>query len=166
MSTHPAYEEGARQARETFATLRASITDLPAVALDWAPAAGVNTLAVLARHTATAAQFGAALAAGAEAAFGPYREGPRKEAFKSRQLTSDALEAEIDAAGAVVERLLLGAPADGLAEPARFTDENPGFYATRAGALLSMLGHLREHTGQASLLRELWQATGPQHGWR
>jgi len=166
MTTHPAYEEGARQARETFATLKASITDLPTQALDWAPAAGVNTLAVLVRHAVAAARFGAAVAAGGEAAFGPYREGPRRQAFQSRQLTSGALEQEIDEAAAVVDRLLLGAPPEGLGEPVRFTDESPGFYTTRAGALISMLGHLREHTGQASLVRELWAATGPQHGWR
>ena len=139
-----------RQQQRAFETV---IAGLSVEALDWQPAAGANSLAVLVTHAWGAAQAWTLRAAGQEMA--------RDRAAEFRVgADPTALLALLTAGGARIEAALLAidpATLGGVrirpsARPA--SDEE----YTAAQCVLHAVEHAQEHLGQAYLTRQLWEA--------
>jgi Protein of unknown function (DUF664) len=148
---------------EALSALKVALTDLddvlaglPDAALDWRPAPEANPVTVLARHSLTAAKFLVGTGAGLAPDRQAYMTGDRAEAFAAAGATVAGLRAEVAAAGEELSTICGRGTDAALAAVAPW--ELAG--APRSGAYLVMhaLGHLREHTGQAALIRDLWKA--------
>lgn len=136
-----------------------TLANLPAEALDWSPAEGSNSIAVLTRHSLTATIFLASAAAGLNPDRKAYLEGDRAEAFQLRGTTSAALREEIGRRLGTLEGIMAKGTDGSLVVPASWSWPN-GRTPVGAELLIHSVGHLKEHTGQASLIRDLWVARG------
>jgi uncharacterized damage-inducible protein DinB len=145
-------------AEASLAMLGDAVRDLPDPALDWTPVSGTNSIAVLANHSLTSLAFW--IAAGAGLAPDPrrYREQTRAAAFRTRGASVEALLAELKEAAAELGVTLEQADPSVLDQPVPGTEDDNGNLRTGAACLVHGIGHLREHTGQAMLMRDLWWA--------
>jgi len=139
-----------RQQQRAFETV---IEGLPAEALDWQPAPGANSLAVLVAHAWGAAQAWTLRAAGRE------MERDRAAEFRTRADPA-ALRTLLTGGGARIEAALdaidpatLGDLRIGPATQPSSDEEYTG-----ARCVLHAVEHTQEHLGQAYLTRELWEA--------
>lgn len=159
MSTmHPAYQAALNVTRESFAMLRDAVDGLPGEALAWKPAPGTNSLAVLVAHSITATEFWVDAGAGQPRSIAAYRSGERAASFAAGPASAASLQGDIDRCIAgLAETFARGTEADLLA-----VVEWPGVddapKATGYECLHRAIGHLREHGGQAQLMRDLWAA--------
>jgi uncharacterized damage-inducible protein DinB len=150
----PFYAAFADRLQTMMRGLDEALTGLPPAALDWSPGPELNTLGVLAIHTAGATRFWIGEMAGAD---GSNRV--RAQEFASRGQDAAALRARLDEVLAhslgVLARLT---PADLGAER---THPQSGQTCTVAWALLHALDHLSEHVGHAQMTRQLWLGRQP-----
>jgi hypothetical protein len=142
--------------RTTHEDMRHSIEGLSAEALNWRPAPDeTNSIAVLANHSLESTITWLSVAVD-----GPLPERDRPVEFEYVTAGADELLAFLDES---FERCL------GLVDKSRSVDwsalrrhwkpdEGPEVFA--AWALLHALEHLREHEGQMSLTRQLWEQRG------
>lgn len=130
---------------------------LPDEALDWAPAPGQNSIAVLVRHSLAATPFLWGWAAGIPADRRAYFEGERATAFRTAGVTAAALTAAIDSARAELAAILERVTDQTLAAKAAW-DWPDGGTPDGGELLIHAIGHLREHTAHAGLTRDLWLA--------
>jgi hypothetical protein len=146
-------------ARQSFAMLKEAITGLPVEAFDWTPAPNTNSLTVLTRHSIAACRFFFGVAAGIPGSIAEYRKGDRAEAFRSMGGTAATLTKAIDDFLPEMAAITAGGTEGHLAEMIGWPEEAPDVL-TRTGAeiLVNGVGHLREHVGQAQLMRDLWLA--------
>jgi uncharacterized damage-inducible protein DinB len=147
-------------ARETFerslADLSETVSGLPADGLNWRPTGeDTNTVAVLATHAVASANAWLAVATGA-----PQPERDRDAEFRTVATSDGDLLATVERYGERCRALLDAAgPFEPAASRTTFrhaTGDEPEV-VTAAWALLHALEHLREHVGQASLTRQLWE---------
>lgn len=139
---------------QSLAMLRDAIQELPDSALDWTPLAGTSSVAVLAIHGLSSLRFWVAAGAGLEPSQEVYLREERPEAFRSRDRKVPGLVEAIDAArGQLRETLAKG---DERALEAQVPFETEGRRLTGAECLVRGVAHLREHVGQAQLMRDLW----------
>lgn len=154
---HDTYFAALTLARIAFEDLNEVLAAVPDEALDWTPAAGTNSLPVLARHVISATAFLSASASG----LGPDREkyvkGDRATAFKAKGVTGAALQAEVTAFADEVG-LLLARGTDATLAAKMPWPMADGRNWCGAELLIHTIGHLREHVGQAELMRDLWLA--------
>ncbi|MGH2607963.1 MAG: DinB family protein [Tepidiformaceae bacterium] len=145
--------------RQSFAMLKEAITGLPDEAFDWTPVPGTNSLTVLTRHCIAASRFFGGVASGVPGSIAEYRKGDRAQAFHAMGGSAASLAAAIDGAIAEAGQILSKGTDAHLAELIGWPDEAPDM-PTRTGAeiLVNGVGHLREHVGQAQLMRDLWLA--------
>ena len=137
--------------------LREAIEGLPPEALTWVPFEGTNSLAVLVRHGISATRFFLNAGSGSVGSISDYRAGERAEAFKASSATVEGLVAEMAAFEAEAENILAAGTDAHLVAAVAWPDAKPPIPSrTGAGALVHAVGHLREHVGQAQILRELW----------
>lgn len=148
--------------RQTFTMLKEAIGGLPDEAFDWTPAPNTNSLTVLTRHCIAAARFFAGVASGIPGSIAEYRRGDRAEAFRAMGGSAATLTAAIDAVMEEIGEIHANGTAAHLAEMIGWPDEAPDM-PTRTGLeiLVNGVGHLREHVGQAQLMRDLWLARNP-----
>jgi DinB superfamily len=153
---HATYAEALAAIRVALNDLDEVLAGLPDEALNWRPGPDANPIVVLARHSLTATKFLLGTAAGLAPDRQAYMTGERAEAFAAAGATVTDLRAEVAAAGAGLSGICEKGSEAALAAVAPW--ELSG--APRSGAYLVMhaLGHLREHTGQAALIRDLWKA--------
>jgi hypothetical protein len=144
-------------ARESLEMLHRAVDGLPPEALSWTPAPGTNSIAVLTMHGLTATRFFFKVACGEIGSLAEYRAGDRAEAFATAGGTAFDLQAEIDACLPELEEILSKGRPEHL-EPAISWPEDPNLVRTGYGFLINTLAHLREHVGQAQLMRDLWLA--------
>jgi uncharacterized damage-inducible protein DinB len=139
-----------RRQRRDF---EAVIAGLPPAALDWRPAAGANSLAVLLTHAWGAAQAWTARAAGREI------ERDRAAEFRARA-DPEGLRALLAAGAARIEAALDAVDPATLGAVRLGPSTRPAADEERTGArcLLHAVEHAQEHLGQAYLTRELWEA--------
>jgi hypothetical protein len=141
--------------------LKEAIAGLPDEAFGWTPAPNTNSLTVLVRHCIAAARFFFGVASGIPGSVAEYRRGDRAEAFRAQGGSAAELTRAIEEFLPEMERILSGGRDEHLEElvgwPAEAAD-----IPTRSGAeiLVAGIGHLREHVGQAQLMRDLWLARG------
>ncbi len=132
----------------------ATFKDLPAEALDWKPAADMNSFCVLVVHTTAASRFWVG-----DAVLGESSNRNRPAEFQASGLTDDELKARFGTLEAYVrsglERLTV-ADLDVIRSL-----HHPGLGrmidVTRGGALLQALDHTGLHLGHAQITRQLWE---------
>lgn len=145
--------------RESFAMLAAAIEGLPDEALAWIPAPNTNSITVLTAHGVSATRFFLRCGSGEVGSMAGYRATERAEAFAARGTTAKALLTLIQDFVAEAETILRGGTEAHLGARVEWADvENPPPARTGAGSLFAAIGHLREHVGQAQLMRDLWLA--------
>lgn len=157
----PTHQAALRVARESFDMFAEALAGLPGEALSWRPQAqNTNSLAVLASHSATATRFWLSSGAGESKSIDEYRKDDRAPSFAVEGGAADEFLAQFDAVLAGLATLFASATESHLAaEVAQPADPS----MTRSGAecLVHGIGHLREHVGQALLIRDLWLARKP-----
>jgi hypothetical protein len=146
-------------ARQSFAMLKEAIAGLPDEAFDWTPAPNTNSLTVLTRHSIAASRFFLGVASGRPGSVAEYRKGDRADAFRAQGGNASALTRAIDDFLPEMASILAAGSDAHLMEMIGWPDEAPDI-PTRSGAevLVAGIGHLREHVGQAQLMRDLWLA--------
>ncbi|MEX0781192.1 MAG: DinB family protein [Dehalococcoidia bacterium] len=145
--------------RQSFAMLKEAIAGLPDEAFDWTPAPGTNSLTVLTRHCIAASRFFGGVASGVPGSIAEYRKGDRAEAFRAMGGNAASLTLTIDGAIAEAGQILAKGTDAHLAEMIGWPHEAPDIpIRTGAEILVNGVAHLREHVGQAQLMRDLWLA--------
>lgn len=157
MST-PTHLAALEDIQDSLKWLREVISGLPVEALDWVPAPGANSITVLASHAVPSTVYWVQAGSGKDPSHAAYVQNHRKRAFEANRLTELDLRSLIDQAEADAEAALRDGTDQHLT--ARFTlddepDEPPVSGAT---CLVHGASHLREHVGQAALVRDLWLA--------
>ena len=147
-----------RQQQRAFETV---IDGLPVEALDWQPAPGANSLAVLVTHAWGSAQAWVLRAAGREI------ERDRAAEFRAkgdpaalRTLLAEGW-ARIEGALGAIDLAALGQVRIGPS-----TRPSSDEVYTGAGCVLHAVEHVQEHLGQAYLTRQLWDARRAAGGAR
>ena len=134
--------------------LNAALLDLPIAALDWSSGPEINSLAVLAAHSAGSERYWIGQVAGGE----PLQR-DRAAEFKTAGVDASTLIARLDAALAhsrsVVTRLTL---ADLEKNTGVIHDDRS---VTGAWALLHALEHVSVHLGHMQIMRQLWLQAHP-----
>lgn len=136
---------------EGHAELRVVVSDLDAAALGWRPAADTNSIAALTAHALDAERFLVSTAAGIDV------ERDREAQFRITVDGPAELLALIDRLEGEVDGYLEHVTADRLTTPV----ERPGRVHEGAWWLLHALEHTREHVGQATLTRQLYEQRAP-----
>lgn len=145
--------------RNSLDMLRAALDGLPDEATGWTPAPNTNSLTVLTVHSLTSVRFFLGNGSGHVRTITDYRTEDRTPAFASQRQPAAALIARIDAALPGLEALLENASEADLAAAMTWPpDDAPNLPATGTGCLFHAIAHLREHVGQAQLMRDLWFA--------
>ena len=140
-----------RRARDD---LRAAIDGLPPDALNWRPAAAdTNSIAVLATHSLTSTREWLSVAVDAPL---PARDRPTEFQFEAASATE--LLAFTDALFEDCLSLIDSSRTVDWAALRHHWDPGRDIELFAAWALLHALEHLREHVGQMSLTRQLWEA--------
>jgi uncharacterized damage-inducible protein DinB len=139
-----------RLLEEKHADFAAALTGLSPEAINWEPGEGMNSLAVLAVHSAGAERFWIGDIAMQE----PLKR-DRPGEFATKDVTAEQallrLEWAIDYARGALERLAISDLA------ARRVDPRNGREMTAGWALLHALEHTAMHAGHAQITRQLWE---------
>lgn len=138
--------------------LREAVHDLPDEATAFTPAPNTNSLTVLTIHSLTSIAFFLGNGAGHPKTMEAYRAEDRTPAFAAHGEPSARLIARIDAAIPELEALLNNGSQADLDREVAWPADVSGLPATGLGCLFHGVAHLREHVGQAQLMRDLWFA--------
>ena len=140
-----------RRARDD---MRAAIDGLPPDALNWRPAGDdTNSIAAMANHAVTSARTWLSVAVEAPL---PDRDRPTEFDFTARD--SGDLLAFVDGLFEDCLSLIDSSRTVNWAALRKHWDPGRDIELFPAWALLHALEHLREHVGQMSLTRQLWEA--------
>ena len=140
--------------QELHQELNSALGGLPPEALNWSPGPGMNSLAVLAAHTAGAERYwiGDVIARDDS-------QRDRAAEFRTQAVSARALIDRLDAALAhsrgVVEQLDLAALDERRQSP------RDGGEVTVAWALSHALEHTAIHLGHMQIMRQLWEQRQP-----
>ena len=156
MST-PTHEATLDDIRDTFAWLREIVTDLPVKALDWRPAARANSITALVCHALPSTRFWVRAGSGGAPSHRDYVKNERNGQFErkgdsARSHLDQLINFELD-----IEIALRNGTEAHLAMLFAMDDEPDELPVTGAYCLIHAASHLREHAGQAALLRDLWR---------
>ncbi|HMN29678.1 MAG TPA: DinB family protein [Caldilineaceae bacterium] len=134
-----------------FHDLDEAIAGLPTEALDWAPGAEMNSISVLAAHTAGSVRYWVS-----DVALGKNSTNRRREVeFQTHGLTADELRRLLQAALADVLNALEAFDDAELATPRLAPSQ--GNTVTAGWALAHALAHAATHLGHIQLTRQLWE---------
>jgi hypothetical protein len=151
------YEAAVAATRQSLQLFEQAVDGLADEALDWRPLPAMNSLAVLLAHCDASLRFWLRAAAAEPVSMRDYEEGERAASFRASGGSVSSARARLEQLAAEAEEILAGAPATALSA-ARSWPGGAGPQLTGAECLFRALGHLREHVGQAQLMRELWLA--------
>lgn len=130
-----------------------ALQDLPSEALDWVPGEDMNSLAVLAAHTAGSQRYWIGDVAGQEPS-----DRVRGDEFRTADVSASELQALLDAALAHSRTVLARLRSDELDESRESPMHDRPF--TVGWALMHALEHTAVHTGHMELTRQLWDQRG------
>jgi uncharacterized damage-inducible protein DinB len=151
----PFFVDFLRLLEEKHADFAAALAGLPPEAINWEPGDGMNSLAVLAAHSAGAERFWIG-----DIALQEPLARDRPGEFATRDYTAEQAAARLrwslDYARDALGRLSVAE----LAAP-RLNPRNGG-ETTVGWALLHALEHTAMHAGHAQLTRQLWEARAPR----
>ena len=125
-----------------------TLKDLPPAALDWSPAAEVNSLNVLVVHTVGAQRF---LIGEVVAGEPPTRD--RDAEFKVSGLDADELIKRVNGSFEYVRSILDGLRTEDLSAPRNFRGQETSV----AWVLGHALKHTATHLGHIQLMRQVWE---------
>jgi uncharacterized damage-inducible protein DinB len=128
-----------------------ALKDLPPAALDWSPAAEINSIVALVVHTVGAQRF---LIGEAVASDPANRD--REAEFKVRGLDVEALAQHLNASLEYIRSVLEGLTVDDLAAMRDFR----GRERSVAWILGHALKHTATHMGHIQLMRQVWELYG------
>ena len=150
ITLQPLFDSYLERLQNLHADIRHAIEGLPVEALDWSPGHEMNSLAVLATHTAGAERYwiGDVIARNDS-----HRD--RAAEFRARAIDSATLLERLDAVLASSHRVLEGLTLSDL-ETTRIVPRD-GSEVTVAWALLHTLEHTAIHLGHMQLVRQLWE---------
>ncbi len=154
---HDTYYAALIRARDALTDLEETLAGVPDAALDWTPVSGTNSLAVLTRHSITATAWLGAQASGIGSDREAYLKNERAASFRARGTTTAALHEELTKFSDELGLLLARGNEATLAAEASWPMAD-GRNWKGAEFLIHAIAHLREHVGQAQLLRDLWLA--------
>ncbi len=130
--------------------IRRTIEGLSREALDWSPGPDMNSLAVLAAHTAGAERYWVGDVAGQDAS------GRDRDAeFRTKGLDVDALTTRLNAALEHSRRVLENLTVADI--DARRISPRDGKEYTVAWALMHALEHTAIHLGHMQIVRQMWE---------
>ncbi|MBA4179074.1 MAG: hypothetical protein C0506_00655 [Anaerolinea sp.] len=156
----PTHQAALTTARDSFAMFAEALEGLPDEALSWRPEAeNTNSIAVLATHCVTATRFWLGLGAGQVGSIGEYRERFRAPSFEVSGAAAVELKAQFEAILTEITEVMGRGSEEHLTARIEWP-EDPSMTPSGAEALFRAIGHLREHVGQAQLMRDLWLARG------
>ncbi len=136
--------------RRACADIHTAIDRLPTDALNWRPAPDdTNSIAVLAIHSLTSTRHWLSVAVDE-----PLPSRDREAEFEATTRKPAELLHFVDSATAVCLSLI---DEDRVVDWSALRDPNGNRQLFAAWALLHALEHLREHVGQISLTRQLWE---------
>lgn len=127
-----------------------AIAGLPPEALDWSPGPEMNSMAVLAAHTAGAERYWIGDIIGQDPS-GRVRE----QEFETQGLTEAVLREKLQTALAHSQGVLAALALDDLARPRYSSRHDKNF--TAGWTLIHALEHTAVHTGHIQLMRQLWE---------
>lgn len=144
------YTDYSERLGQQVAALQKTLAGLPDAALDWTPTPAMNSLAVLATHSAGATRYWIGDVVGDDRS-----DRIRASEFAAAGTSAEALSAQLAAMLAHSRQVLaVLTPADWLrvCQPPSHDRR-----VTVGWALLHALEHLAEHVGHAQITRELWE---------
>lgn len=147
-----AYYQQLQTIHDEIATV---IDELPQEALDWRPSAAMNSVAVLAAHTAGAERYWIGDVAGAD-----HAPRVRSEEFETRGQGAEELQQRLAAVLAHSHDVLQTLTVDELPE-LRHSWRDEKRYSV-AWALVHALEHSAMHLGHMQIIRDLWQASNQE----
>ncbi len=155
----PTHAAALASATDSLSLLKETLAVLPDEALNYVPQPGLNPLAVLIAHSISATRFLFLLGTGQVSSFVEYRNGSRAASFEAKGTGIAKVNAEVDAFLAELEGILAQGTEAHLADVPTYPGEDDA--PRRSGALCLIHGsaHLREHVGQAELMRDLFLAS-------
>jgi len=136
---------------ELHTSMKQVIVALPPVALDWSPAAGVNSVAVLVTHVCGSERFWIGEKVG-----GLPAARNRSAEFVVRGMDSAALSATLDESLAQARDVLAKLSLDDLTRPVGVSQH--GFAYDVAWSLQHALEHVALHTGHLEVTRQWWES--------
>jgi uncharacterized damage-inducible protein DinB len=139
-----------KQLEVLHADMNRAIADLPVEALNWAPGTGMNSVAVLAAHTAGSERYWIGDVVARDDSHRDRAAEFRTQAASGAELI-DRLEAALAHSRGVVESLTLA----NLAEQRRVSAERE---VTVAWALVHTLEHVATHLGHVQMMHDVWLA--------
>lgn len=154
----PTHQAALSVSRDSFAMFAEALEGLPDEALSWRPQAeNSNSIAVLATHCITSTRFWLALGAGQVGSIDVYRRDYRAPSFEVAGAAAGELIGQFEAVMAALADVMSQGTDSHLTARIEWP-EDPSLKLTGAEALFRSVGHLREHVGQAQLMRDLWLA--------
>jgi uncharacterized damage-inducible protein DinB len=147
---HTAYEAILDRLDELHRSIRETLNDLPAEALDWSPAPEMNSLSVLIVHLAGAERY---WVGDVVQGIPSFRD--RDAEFRAKGLSAGALAQRITDLESY-ERLVLGNLDLASLEEERISPRD-GRRTTVAWALSHALEHTAIHVGHIQILSQLWK---------
>ena len=130
--------------------IRRELARLPDEALDWSPAADMNSIAVLITHLVGAERFWVG-----DVAMGESSERVRSAEFQVTNLTSEELDARLTASLTYIRSVLPRFSIDDL----ELSRPAPGYAQTFTvgWSLLHAMEHTATHVGHIQMMRHYWQ---------
>ena len=158
VAMHATYRAALTVFEQSIDMMRDAVKDMPDAALDWTPASGMSSVAVLVMHSVTATRAFAGVGAGVAKSQKEYREEDRAEAFRTRSQSTPALVAALDALRGELPVRFEAAPEGMLERETEWVDDTARRF-TGAECLFRAVGHLREHVGHVQVMRDLWMTS-------
>jgi uncharacterized damage-inducible protein DinB len=147
---HPMITEYLASLTEQHAELLKQLDGLTQAGLEWVPAEGANSLAVIAAHVAGSQKYWLG-----DVVSGRESKRDRPGEFATKGVGMEGLRAAMDSAMRDSEAVLSTLTPDELTET-RFAPLQKGERSV-GWVLNHMLAHISEHVGHAQLTRQLWE---------
>ena len=143
-----------KQLEVLHADMNRAINDLPVEALNWSPGVGLNSVAVLAAHTAGSERY---WIGDVVARDDSHRD--RAEEFRTQAAGPAELSARLDAALAHSRSVLEQITLENLDE--KRTAPSDQREVTVAWALVHAMEHVATHLGHMQMMHDVWQMQSP-----
>ena len=143
------YADYLNKLQAMHAELGLALEGLPQSALDWVPAEGANSLAVIAVHTAGSERFWIG-----DCVAGEPSGRDRDAEFRTGGLAAKVLQARLDTSLSFVGQVLERLEPDDLLAMRTLRD---GSQATVGWILAHVLSHTAIHVGHAQVTRQWWE---------
>lgn len=149
------FEDYLQNLKDLHNDILSALKDQPVAALDWSPAADINSIDVLVVHTAGAERFWIG-----EVVAGDPANRNREAEFKAHGLDGEKLAQRLNGSLEYIRSVLENLTLDDL-----ISLRNPPDHERSVAWILGhVLKHTATHLGHIQLMRQLWELYGTQDG--